>query len=86
MHFTDLFIKRPVLATVVSLLILVLGLRSIGLLPVRQYPFIQNAVVTVQTVYYGADPALVAGFITTPSIFSSTPRYSRSIAAASLCV
>ena len=66
MHFTDLFIKRPVLATVVSLLILVLGLRSIGLLPVRQYPFIQNAVVTVQTVYYGADPALVAGFITTP--------------------
>jgi multidrug efflux pump len=66
MHFTDLFIKRPVLATVVSLLILVLGLRSIGLLPVRQYPLIQNAVVTVQTVYYGADPALVAGFITTP--------------------
>ncbi len=66
MKFTDLFIKRPVLATVVSLLILVLGLRSVGLLPVRQYPLIQNAVVTVQTVYYGADPALVAGFITTP--------------------
>jgi multidrug efflux pump len=66
MRFTDLFIKRPVLATVVSLLILVLGLRSVGLLPVRQYPLIQNAVVTVQTVYYGADPALVAGFITTP--------------------
>jgi multidrug efflux pump len=66
MRFTDLFIKRPVLATVVSLLILVLGLRSAGLLPVRQYPFIQNAVVTVTTVYYGADPALVAGFITTP--------------------
>jgi len=66
MRFTDLFIKRPVLATVVSLLVLVLGLRSVGLLPVRQYPFIQNAVVTVTTVYYGADPALVAGFITTP--------------------
>ncbi len=66
MKFTDLFIKRPVLATVVSLLILVLGLRSVGLLPVRQYPFIQSAVVTVQTTYYGADPALVAGFITTP--------------------
>ncbi len=47
-------------------MILVLGLRSVGLLPVRQYPLIQNAVVTVQTVYYGADPALVAGFITTP--------------------
>jgi multidrug efflux pump len=66
MKFTDLFIKRPVLATVVSLLILVLGLRSVGLLPVRQYPLVQNAVVTVQTTYYGADPALVAGFITTP--------------------
>src|SRR5512140_2039170 len=66
MRFTDLFIRRPVLATVLSLLILVLGIRSIGLLPVRQYPFIQNAVVTVQTVYYGADPALMAGFITTP--------------------
>jgi len=66
MKFTDLFIKRPVLATVVSLLILVLGLRSIGLLPVRQYPLTQNAVVTVQTVYFGADPGLVAGFITTP--------------------
>jgi multidrug efflux pump len=66
MKFTDLFIKRPVLATVVSLLILVLGLRSIGLLPIRQYPLTQNAVVTVQTVYYGADPGLVAGFITTP--------------------
>ena len=66
MRFTDLFIKRPVLSTVVSLLILVLGLRSVGLLPVRQYPFVQNAVVTVTTVYYGADPALVAGFITTP--------------------
>ncbi|HTG00125.1 MAG TPA: efflux RND transporter permease subunit [Nitrospirota bacterium] len=66
MKFTDLFIKRPVLATVVSLLILVLGLRSVGILPVRQYPFVQNAVVTVATTYYGADPALVAGFITTP--------------------
>ncbi len=66
MKFTDLFIKRPVLATVVSLLILVLGLRSAGVLPIRQYPLTQNAVVTVSTTYYGADPALVAGFITTP--------------------
>jgi multidrug efflux pump len=66
MHFTDIFIRRPVLATVVSLLILVLGLRSIGLLPIRQYPETQNAVVTVSTVYYGADPSLIAGFITTP--------------------
>ena len=66
MHFTDLFIRRPVLATVVSLLILVLGLRSIGLLKIREYPEIQSAVVTVSTAYYGADPSLVAGFITTP--------------------
>lgn len=66
MQFTDLFIKRPVLATVVSLMILALGLRSLGSLPIRQYPFTQNAVVTVSTVYTGADPAVVAGFITTP--------------------
>jgi multidrug efflux pump len=66
MHFTDIFIRRPVLATVISLLILVLGLRSIGLLPVRQYPATQNAVVTISTTYFGADPELVSGFITTP--------------------
>lgn len=65
MRFTDLFIRRPVLATVISLLILVLGLRSLGLLPVRQYPFTENAVVTVATTYIGADPDVVAGFITT---------------------
>jgi len=66
MNFTDIFIRRPVLSTVVSLAILVLGLRSINLLPVREYPETQNAVVTVMTVYTGADPALVSGFITTP--------------------
>jgi multidrug efflux pump len=66
MHFTDIFIRRPVLATVVSLLILVLGLRSLGLLPIRQFPATQNAVVTVSTTYFGADPELVSGFITTP--------------------
>lgn len=66
MQFTDIFIKRPVLATVVSLMILALGLRALFSLPVRQYPFTQNAVVTVTTVYTGADPDVVAGFITTP--------------------
>ena len=66
MKITDIFIRRPVLACVVSLLILVLGLRSMQLLPVRQFPFTQNAVVTVTTVYTGADPDLIAGFITTP--------------------
>ncbi len=66
MNFTDIFIRRPVLAIVVSLFILVLGLRALGVLSVRQYPETQNAVVTVTTVYTGADPSLVAGFITTP--------------------
>lgn len=66
MHFTDIFIKRPVLATVISLLILALGLRSLNLLPIRQYPYTQNAVITVTTVYTGAAPDVVAGFITTP--------------------
>ncbi|HEV2161659.1 MAG TPA: efflux RND transporter permease subunit [Stellaceae bacterium] len=66
MKFTDIFIRRPVLAMVVSLLILVLGLRSVGTLPILQYPRTENAVVTVATTYYGADPDVIAGFITTP--------------------
>ncbi len=66
MRMTDLFIRRPVLATSLSLLILVLGLRAIGMLPVREFPKTENAVINVTTYYTGADPALVAGFITTP--------------------
>jgi multidrug efflux pump len=66
MNFTDLFIRKPVLATTVSLLILVLGVRSLLSLSVRQYPKTQNAVVTISTAYYGADAATVAGFITQP--------------------
>lgn len=66
MSFTDIFIRRPVLAIVVSLMILVLGLKSMTSLPILQYPRTQNAIVTVTTTYYGADPAIVAGFITTP--------------------
>lgn len=66
MSFTDLFIRRPVLAIVVSLTILVLGLRAIGSLPVLQYPRTENTVVTVTTTYYGADPDVIAGFIATP--------------------
>jgi len=66
MHFTDLFIRRPVLATVVNLMILALGLRAMSSLPILQYPRTQNAVVTVTTTYYGADPDVIAGFITTP--------------------
>ncbi|HEX5509709.1 MAG TPA: efflux RND transporter permease subunit, partial [Pseudolabrys sp.] len=66
MNFTDIFIKRPVLASVVSLMILVLGLRAVGSLPILQYPRTENTVVTVTTTYYGADPAVIAGFIATP--------------------
>ncbi|MDR3631989.1 MAG: efflux RND transporter permease subunit [Desulfocapsaceae bacterium] len=66
MKFTDIFIRRPVLATVLSLFILVLGLRSVSILPVLQFPRTENAVVTVTTAYTGADADLVAGFITTP--------------------
>jgi multidrug efflux pump len=66
MNFTDIFIKRPVLAIVISLTILVLGLRAVLSLPVRQYPVTTNAVVTISTAYYGASPETVAGFITTP--------------------
>jgi multidrug efflux pump len=66
MTFTDIFIRRPVLASVVNLLILVVGLRAYGVLPILQYPRTENAIVTVTTIYYGADPDVVAGFITTP--------------------
>ena len=66
MNFTDVFIKRPVLATVVSLLILFMGLRSISLLNTRQFPVSNSAIVTVTTVYTGAGASLIQGFITTP--------------------
>src|SRR5450830_1931368 len=66
MNFTDLFIRRPVLAMVVSLSLVVLGLRSLFSLPINQYPKTQNAVVTISTTYYGADAQTVAGFITQP--------------------
>lgn len=66
MRFTDIFIHRPVLASVVSLLILVVGLRSIAALEVRQYPETKNTVVTVTTTYPGASSELIKGFITTP--------------------
>ncbi|MGE3335710.1 MAG: efflux RND transporter permease subunit [Rhodospirillaceae bacterium] len=64
--FTDIFVQRPVLATVVSLVILVLGLRAFFSLPIQQYPQVETSIITVTTAYYGADPDVVAGFITTP--------------------
>src|SRR5882724_4665437 len=66
MKFTDLFVKRPVLAIVVNLVILIAGLQAIRSLSVRQYPRSDIAVVQVTTVYVGANADLVRGFITTP--------------------
>src|SRR6201997_1335235 len=66
MKFTDLFVKRPVLAIVVSLVILIAGLQSIRSLSVRQYPRSDIAVIQVTTVYVGANADLVRGFVTTP--------------------
>ena len=66
MRFTDLFVKRPVLAIVVNLVILIAGLQSIRALSVRQYPRSDIAVVRVSTTYVGANADLVRGFITTP--------------------
>ncbi|MDR3459246.1 MAG: efflux RND transporter permease subunit [Verrucomicrobiae bacterium] len=64
--FTDLFIRRPVLATVVSLIILIAGLQAIRSLNVRQYPRSESATITVMTVYVGASANLVRGFVTEP--------------------
>src|SRR5438132_7620037 len=66
MSWTDIFIKRPVLSVVVSLLILLIGFRAAMTLPIRQYPKLSNTVVNVTTVYPGASAALISGFITTP--------------------
>ena len=66
MRFSDIFIKRPVLAIVVSLVIIIAGIQSISSLSVRQYPRLERATITIKTAYIGADAALVRGFITTP--------------------
>jgi multidrug efflux pump len=66
MNFTDLFIRRPILAVVVSVLILLVGLRALVDLPLRQFPDLTNTVITVTTAYPGAPSELMQGFITTP--------------------
>src|SRR5260221_12255957 len=66
MKFTDLFVKRPVLAIVVNLVILIAGVQSIRSLSVRQFPRSDIAIVNVTTAYIGANANLVRGFITTP--------------------
>ncbi len=66
MVFTDIFIRRPVLSLVVSMLVLLVGLRAMTTLPIRQYPKLDNTVITVTTTYPGAQADLMQGFITTP--------------------
>ncbi len=66
MNFTSIFVKRPVLASVVSLIILVLGLRSIASLEIREYPETKDTVISITTSYPGASSELIKGFITTP--------------------
>ncbi|WP_439373254.1 efflux RND transporter permease subunit [Bradyrhizobium sp. DASA03120] len=66
MAFTELFIKRPVLSLVVSLLILLIGLRAATVLPIRQYPKLSNTVVNITTSYPGASADMIQGFITSP--------------------
>ena len=66
MHFTDIFVKRPVLATVVSLLILLAGLQAILNLPIRQFPEVSDTKIEITTIYPGANADQIKGFITTP--------------------
>src|ERR687890_2626236 len=64
--FTDIFIKHPVLAVVVNLVIVLMGWRALSTLPVQQYPKIESSSVIITTVYYGAGAETVRGFLTTP--------------------
>ena len=66
MKFTDVFVRRPVLALVVNLVIIIAGLQAVRSLNVRQYPKLESATVSVRTAYIGANADLVRGFITTP--------------------
>ena len=66
MRFTDIFVRRPVLALVVSTLILLMGLRALTGLPVRQYPLTENTTISIATEYPGASPDLMQGFVTQP--------------------
>lgn len=66
MNFSEIFIRRPVLSTVLAAMILFLGLASVFSLPVRQYPEVEESVITINTVYPGAAPDLIQGFVTSP--------------------
>src|SRR5258708_6188473 len=73
MKFTDIFIRRPVLALVVSLLILLIGLKAMLSLPIRQFPRLYNTTITVTTIYPGAWPALIRGSLTPPTERAAPP-------------
>ena len=66
MYFTDIFIRRPVFASVLSLIVLLVGLRAFFSLTIRQYPNIQPSVITITTTYSGANAQLMEGFVTAP--------------------
>src|SRR5471030_3186496 len=66
MKFTDLFVRRPVLALVISALILMLGLFAIKQLPIREYPLLESSTITIATTYPGASAELMQGFVTQP--------------------
>ncbi|MCB5411396.1 efflux RND transporter permease subunit [Pseudogemmobacter faecipullorum] len=66
MHFSEIFIRRPVLSTVLAALILFIGMAAVMVLPVRQYPEVEESVITISTIYPGADAELIQGFITAP--------------------
>src|SRR5690606_39297303 len=74
MSFSDIFIRRPVLSTVLGLMILLLGFQGLFNLQVRQYPEVEETVITITTIYPGASADLIQGFITAPvSAAVSTP-------------
>ena len=64
--FTDIFIKHPVLAVVVNLVIVLVGVRALSTLPVQQFPSVESSSVIITTVYTGASAETVRGFLTTP--------------------
>jgi len=66
MKFTDIFVRRPVLALVVSCLLILLGVFALSKLPIRQYPTLETSTITVATAYPGASAELMQGFVTQP--------------------
>ena len=66
MRFTDLFIRRPVLAVTISLMMVLFGLEALRSMAIREYPKVTNTVITVATNYYGASADVIQGFITQP--------------------